>query len=167
MNSRITRNRLFIAPAGVVLAAIGVLWGAGWLQPAKAQTGEGSVRFVSYACIGIVYGQKLRFSVGNAAEPTRTPVVWTYLVTNPGSGPVFESERIPVPSGEFRSRDITYTGLDVAGEPETGRVQMMVQITVDVPSGIDESDVIGSLEIIDEETGQTGYVGWIKLSPDA
>ena len=39
--------------------------------------------------------------------------------------------------GEFRGSDISYSGLEVAGEPGTGRVQMMVKLVVELPTGID------------------------------
>lgn len=169
MNTRIVRNRLFIAPAVVVLAAAGVLWGAGWHQSAKAQSGDVSLRLVSRSILGIVPGQKVGVSVANASDPllVGASLTFAYKVFDQNGRTLFESERTQVPPGHFRGQDLLIGGLDVDGEPGTGRVQMMVQITVDVPSGIEESDVIGSVEIIDEETGQTGTIGWIKVSPDA
>jgi hypothetical protein len=98
--------------------------------------------------------QKLRISVGNAAgSPNR--LIYVYSGMDPGGDPLFESERIEVPSGEFRSSDISYSALAAAGEPGTGRVQMMVKLVVELPAGLDPSAAICWLELIDEETGAT------------
>jgi len=57
-----------VATVETALVAAELLCGAGLLQPVKAQTGDGSVKFVSYASIGIVHGQKVRLSVANNEE---------------------------------------------------------------------------------------------------
>jgi hypothetical protein len=162
MKTRNTITKLITITMAVTgLAATGLLCRAGWLQPVEASGRDGSVRFVSYTGIGIVPRQKVRISVGNTANSPGSTVTWTYKVTNTGGVPLYESERIPVPSGEFRSSDISYSGLEVAGEPGTGRVQLMVKLVVELPTGIDPSHAIGSLELIDEETG--GTVASIKI----
>jgi hypothetical protein len=60
--------------------------------------------------------------------------------------------------------------LEVASEPGRGRVQTMVKLVVELPTGIDPSHAIGSLELIDEETGGTVAIIWpqrsaVKIEP--
>jgi len=43
---------------------------AAWLQPVQAQTTDGSVRFVSYASVGIVHGERIRATVSNSEQST-------------------------------------------------------------------------------------------------
>ena len=55
-----------------ITMAVAALLGAGWLQPVEAQIGDGSVKFVSHASLGIVPGEKIRFTVGNNERATGT-----------------------------------------------------------------------------------------------
>jgi uncharacterized membrane protein YjfL (UPF0719 family) len=58
MKTRHTLTKLITKTMAVAaLAAAGILFGADWLQPVEAQSGDGSVTFVSYASIGIVPGE--------------------------------------------------------------------------------------------------------------
>src|SRR5215510_11110044 len=117
MKTRNTITKLTITMAVAALAAAGLLCAAGWLPPVEAQSGDGSVKFVSYASIGIVPGEKVRLSVANnIAKLDPGPITWTYKVTNTGSTPLYESERIQVPSGEFRSSDVSRRDLKTEGE---------------------------------------------------
>src|SRR5262245_32275718 len=93
------------------LAAACVLGEAGWLQRVEAQTGDGSVRFVSYQSIGIVHGQKVRLSVGNTEESAGTlSLSFSYYLAHGSNSssrvPLYESEWISVPPGEFRFSDL-------------------------------------------------------------
>ena len=138
------------------LAAAGLLCGAGWLQPVQAQTGDGSVRFISYTSVGFVHGEKVRLSVSNTEESTGTlSLSFSYYLahgTNASSGvPFYESEWMRVPRGEFRFSEVTREQLKTEGEPGTGRAQMMVRITMLAPAGSDPEHFPGSLEIIEEE----------------
>src|SRR5262245_39647795 len=118
MKHRITCNRFAIRLAVVALAAAGILWGGAWLQPVAASSQDMSVGFVP---VGITPGQALRINVSNTAKPLDPgPITWTYTVTNTGTTPLYESERILVPPGEFRYSDISRRNLPVAGEPGTG-----------------------------------------------
>jgi hypothetical protein len=56
---------LIMTVAALVAATIP---GGALLQSVKAQTSDGSMKFVSYASVGIVHGQKIRLSVANAKE---------------------------------------------------------------------------------------------------
>ena len=135
------------------LAVAGLLCGAGWLQTVQAQTGDGSVRFISYASVGIVHGEKVRLSVSNTEESTGTlSLSFSYYLahgTNASSSvPFYESEWMRVPRGEFRFSDVTREQLKTEGEPGTGRAQLIVRVTMIAPAGSDPEDFPGSLEII-------------------
>ncbi len=128
----------------------------GLLPPVKAQTGDGSVRFVSYASVGIVHGQKIRFSVANTEESGGSLILsyrfyLAHLNNSSGSVPLYESEWIKVPRGEFRSSDVSREDLSTEGEPQTGRAQVIMQVTIIAPAGSDRDDFPASLEIIGDE----------------
>jgi hypothetical protein len=157
MKARSTITKLIaITIAVAMLAAAGLLCGAGWLQPVEAQGGDGSVRFVSYTPIGIAHGQRVRLSVGNTEESATNRFVYMYYTTTSPSGvPLYESERIQVPAGGFSFSDVSREDLNTEGEPRTGRVQMMVRVEIEAPSGSKPSDVIVSVETIEEATGRS------------
>jgi hypothetical protein len=151
--------------AMAALAAAGLLCGAGWLQPVQAQMSDGSVRFISYASVGIVHGERVRVSVSNTEESTGTlSLSFSYYLAHgsnaSSSVPFYESEWIRVPRGEFRSSEVTREYLKTEGEPETGRAQMIVRVTMVAPAGSDADDFPGSLEIIEdgEKDGQSGQI---------
>ena len=151
-----SRNRITklitITMAVAALVAAGLLCGTGWLQPVEAQSGDGSERFVSYASIGIVHGQKFRLSVGNTQESAGNRFVYVYYtVSNPSGDPLYESEWIRVPRGEFRFSDVSREDLNTEGEPRTGRAQVMVKVTIIAPAGSNPADIPGSLEVIEDE----------------
>ena len=137
-----TRNTItkLITMTFAALVAADLLCGGGLLQPVKAQTGDESVKFVSYASIGIVHGQKVRLSVANNEESGGTLSLSFSFYLAHGSNasssvPLYESEWIKVPQREFRFSDVSRKDLNTEGEPETGRVQMMVRVTIIAPAG--------------------------------
>src|SRR5262245_44633537 len=160
MKRIITHNRFIIGLAVVALAAAGILWKGAGLQPVAASSQNESTGFVS---LGITPGQTLRINVSNTAEPLDPgPITWTYTVTNTGSTPLYESGRIQVPPGEFRYSDVSRRDLPVEGEPGTGRVQMLVKLVIQLPRGVAPSDILSSVEIINEETGATTVLSSVR-----
>lgn len=137
------------------VAALALLCGASFLQPVQAQIGDGSVRFISYASLGIVPGQKVRLSVANTEQSAgNMSLSFSYYLahgSNASSVPLFESEWIQVPPGEFRSADVSRKDLKTVGEPETGRAQVMVKVTIAAPAGSNPEDFPCSLEVIEDE----------------
>lgn len=149
------RNTITKILAVAALAAV-FLFGAGSLQPVQAQIGDGSVRFISYASVGIAHGEKVRFSVSNPGESTGTlSLSFSYYLAHTSNSsssvPFYESEWIRVPRGEFRFSEVAREHMKTEGEPLTGRAQMMVKITMIAPTGSDPEDFPGSLEIIKDE----------------
>lgn len=140
----------------VALVAAGLLCGVGLLQPVEAQIGDGSVRFVSYASLGIVDGQKVRLSVANTEQSAgNLTLSFSYYLahgTNSSSSvPLYESEWIQVPPGEFRFSDVSRKDLKTEGEPGTGRAQVLVKVTIIAPAGSSQEDFPCSLEVIEDE----------------
>ena len=155
MKTRNTIKKLIaITMAVAAIGFIGSSLAAGRAGAAGLSDPDMYIKFASRP-VGIIPGQSLRISVGNNAEPLGSPIVWTYEVRNTGGVPLYESERIQVPPEEFRFSDVTREDLNTEGEPETGRVQMMVRVEIKAPSGSKPSDVIVSVEIIEEATGRT------------
>ena len=155
MKTRNTITKLTITVAVAALAAAGLVC----LQPVAAQSGDGSVKFVRYASIGIIPGEKIRLSAGNnTAELDPGPITWTYRVTNTGSTPLYESGRIQVPSGEFRISDVSRRDLKTEGDPLTGREEVMVRATIEARAGSNPEDFPISAEVIKEETGGNSEV---------
>ena len=152
--SRITKL-IAITIAVAMLAATGLLCGAGWLQPVEAQSGDGSVRFLSYASIGIAPGQAVRISGGENPNLTSSTGWFRYSITNPSGVPLYDSEWRYVPVRRFSFSDVSREDLNTEGEPRTGRAQVMVTVTLRVPAGSNPEDFPASLELIDEETGRT------------
>ena len=141
--------------AAATLIAASLLYGTSLLQPVQAQT-DGSVRFVSYATIGIVPGERVRLSVANTEESAgNLTLSFSYYLAHQSNSssnvPLYESDLITVPRGEFRFSDVSRKDLNTEGEPETGRAQVMVKVTMIAPAGSNPEDFPCSLEIIEEE----------------
>lgn len=138
-----------------ITIAVTALVGTALLQPVSAQIGAGSVKFISHAALGIVPGEKIRLSVGNEGSPGDVSVRVSYYLahgTNSLNGvPVYESELIQVPPGEFRYVDVSHQDLKIAGEPLTGRAQLLVGVSMMVPAGTRQEDLPWSLEVIADQ----------------
>jgi hypothetical protein len=153
MKTRNTITKLIVLTLSVAaLLAADLLSG----QPVKAQTSDGSVRFVSYASLGIVPGQKIRLSVANSEKSGGTASLsFSYYLahgTNASGGvPLYQSEWIQVPPGEFRFADVLHKDLKTEGEPQTGRAQLLVGLTMMIPTGSNPEDFPWSMEVIDDE----------------
>ena len=153
MQIRNAITKLLTITVVAAMAAAGVSVGGGWLQPVKAQVGDGSVKFVTYASVGITPEEKVRLSVANPkGSGGNLSLSFSYYLahgTNASSTvPVYESEWIQVPPGQFRSHDLSHADLKTEGEPKTGRAQMRVAINMIAPAGSDPEDFPGSLEVI-------------------
>jgi hypothetical protein len=156
MKTRNTITKLIILT--MTMAALG-----GLLQPVHAQTGDGSVRFISYTSLGVVHGEKVRLSVANPKESTGSLTFsFSYYLAHgsnaSSSVPLFESEWIKVPAKELRFVDVSREELNTEGEPEMARAQVLVKLTMIAPAGSDADDFPASLEIIEDEIQDGGTV---------
>lgn len=164
MKTRNTLTKLItITMAVAALAAAGLLSGTAWLQPVEAQsdkdlhiTSASYDEHISYASIGIVPGERVRVSVANTAESAgNLTLSFQYYLAHGSNAstsvPFYESELIQVPPGQFRSSGVSRADLNTEGEPETGRAQIMVKVTMIAPAGSNPDDFPGSLEVFADD----------------
>lgn len=149
MKIRNTITKLIVITMAVAVAALAA-------ADVKAQVGDGSVKFVSYASIGIVPGQKVRVSMSNPEESTGNATLsfsfyLAHQTNSSSSTPLYKSEVIKVPPKEFRFSDVTREDLNTEGEPETRRAEVRVEVTIVAPAGNNPEDFPCSLEIIKDE----------------
>ncbi len=147
--------------AVTMLAAAALLCATGGLQPVQAQIGDGSVKFISYASIGMVHGEKARLTVSNTGESSGTlSLSFSYYIAHDShatlSDPFYETEWMQVPRGELRFSEISREDLKIEGEPETGRAQMIVRLNMIAPAGFDPAHVLGSVEVTKDDAQGDG-----------
>jgi len=139
-----------------LIMAVTALVCAGVAQPSNGQTGDGSVKSVSYTSLGIVPGQTVRLSVASDERSVGT-MSWSfsyYLAPRSNStysAPLYQSEWIQVAPGEVRFADVRRNDLHAYGDPITGRVQVIVKVTRVAPTGDSPDDYPCSLEVIPDE----------------
>jgi hypothetical protein len=153
MKIRSTIKKLIaITMAVAAIAVIGSSWMAG--RAGAAGRSDTNDIYVSRTLIGIIPVERIRVSVGTSANPSTTG--WfRYQTTNPSGVPLYESEWIEVPPGEFRFSDVLYRDLNTEGEPVTGRKQVMATVTLRAPAGSNPDDYFGSLEVVNTRTGSS------------
>jgi hypothetical protein len=150
MKNRITRKRCVILLAAVVLTIIGFWLGSSRLRPASAA--DGSVAFLHDSIIGMVPGQTVRVCLGTT-DPRGPVVDWSVKLSDEEGSRLFQLPEQRSPAGEWRCGNIPRNSL-AAGEPETERIQVAVQVLAIAPAGTKPPEIIGSLEIV-TATGQT------------
>jgi hypothetical protein len=94
--------------------------------------------------------------VANTAEPAgNLSLSFSFYLAHASNSssivPVYESESIQVPPGEFRFSDLSREDLKTEGEPGTGRAQVMARVTITAPAGSNPEDYPVSLEVIEDE----------------
>lgn len=140
--------------------ALVVLCGAVYLKPVAAQSGDDGVSFVAYASVGIAAGEGVRLSVANPKTSGGNLMLSFSFYLAHGSNvsstvPLYKSEWIEVPPGEFRSSDVWRKDLNTEGEPQTRRQQLLMTMVMMGATRSNPDDYAGSLEVI-EEDAQTG-----------
>ena len=154
MKTRNTIKKLIaITVALAAIAVIGSSLAAG--RAGAAGPSDLNDIYVFRSIIGIIPDQSLRVSVGNTANTIGDQAQFTFTVTNDGNVSLYESDWKYVPVRTFRFSGVSRRDLNIAGEPGTGRVQMMVTVTLRVPAGSNPKDYIGSLELVNDRTGST------------
>ena len=149
----------------MALAAIAVI-GSSWIAGRAGAAGRSDMNdiYVFRSIIGITSEQSLRVSVGNNTNSIGDQAQFSFTITNSGGVPLYHSEWKYVPVRRFSYSDVSREDLSTEGEPETRRAEVMVTVTIRAPAGSNPDDYIGSLELIDEETGGTVAIMKIKRS---
>jgi hypothetical protein len=75
---------------------------------------------------------------------------------------LYQTPELLSPSGEWRCTDIPRGALPIAGDPETGRVQVAATVFVEAAAGTKATDLIGTADVI-VATGATGISLTLKL----
>ncbi len=160
IKGEVMKRRNAITKFLTTAVALAVLCGAGWLKPVAAQSGDDGVRFVTYASVGIATGEGVRLSMANPKNSggnlmLRFSFYLAHGSIDSSTVPVYESEWIEVPPGEFRSSDVWRKDLKTEGEPQTRRQQLLMTMVMMGANRSNPEDFAGSLEVL-EEDAQTG-----------
>ncbi len=162
MKKTILRNRWMIGLIVVGLVAFCFQLETRWRQAdtVRAQTDDDdddlSGGALAVLLLSVGQGEKMRLSVGTLpGVRERPPYAWFFTVHSTSNEVLFRSERIEVPSGEWRFSDVSREDLKILGEPGTGVAQVMVQVSIVPPRGMKSSDFVGSLEVLDELTAKS------------
>jgi hypothetical protein len=157
MTHRTLRNSLVIGLIAVALIAGAFQLETRWRQPdtVRAQTDDDdddlSGGALAVLLLAVGQGQKLRLSVGTAPGRREVPYFWFFTLHNTRNEVIFRSERIEVPSGEWRFSEVPREAFTITGEP----AQVKVQVFVDVPRGRRPSDFTGSAAVLNQATGES------------
>lgn len=163
MKNLSTRRRLVIGVGVIAIALAGFRWAPVWLQPADVraqQTGTNS----AFGVTGIIRGQSLRLNLGTLPASRGMDLTWTYRIFDMTGQPLYESAPIPVPSGQWRSSEVSRDALNIVGDPSTGRAQVLVQVDIQPSRRVHFGNVVGSLEVVEEATGATANVYFVSES---
>lgn len=143
-----------IALTIAALAAGAFQFTSNWIQPAKAQLQDGSVKFIAYSLGGIVPGQMVRVVAANLGGDRSNSMAFRSRFLDQHGTLVFESTRMEVRAGGFGKHDVLFGGLGMDSETGTGRKQFRVEVLIE-GRNVSASDVIVNLETLNEETAIT------------
>ncbi|HXC70686.1 MAG TPA: hypothetical protein VN644_11950 [Pyrinomonadaceae bacterium] len=165
MNSRMLRNRCVMGLIVVALIAGCFQLKSNWWQPTEvhAQMDDDDDGLSGGALAVLLLGpvgstQKLRLSVGTITTAP-APYSWSVVVRDQFNAVLFRSERIEVPSGEWRFSDVFGAAFVQSGKGDT---PVMVQVLVEGPGAGSASEYIGSAQVIDMSTGESS--NYLKLN---
>lgn len=156
MNHKLNQKRMLkgYAVSLTAMALVFVWLGAAthWRAEARASRQDNSVCYTNVTVLGLTSGQQLRASVGTIVG-TKGDIEWAYRISTSDNQILFQSERVVSPAGQWRYSTVSREDLNIDGESETGRVQVMVQLGIKAKRSTKASDIINSLEVI--ENGRT------------
>lgn len=159
MNIRSKLTRL--VTISIALIAL-VVVGTGWTT--KAQQGD-TLRGTTL--VGFIPGQTMRFSMGNLSigGPVRAQV----SLYDAQGNLVVRSQEVAVSPSHFHSFDFKRTDLALAGEPNTGRLQLRAEVQFQRDANqtpIPPNRFPVTVELLDSRTGGTYFTGTITVSDD-
>ena len=156
MKNKILRDRCVIGLIVVALIAGGFQLKPYWWQPAEVRAqGDDDDDGLSGGALAVLLlavggAQKLRLSVGTIPG-VRAPYTWSFIVRDQSNAVLFRSERIQVPSGEWRFSEVFGAAF---GQSGAEAASVMVQVLVEAPAG-SPSQYIGSAQVINVVTGES------------
>lgn len=152
MKIRILRNRCVIGLIVLALIAGCFQLKPYWWQPVEVRAqGDDDDDGLSGGALAVLLldvnqTQKLRLSVGTLERARE--YAWSVVVRNQSNAVLFRSERIQVPSGEWRSEEFSGFG-------QAGGTPVMVQVLVEGTGAGNASQYIGSAQLINVATGES------------
>ena len=159
MTNRRLRNRCVTGLVVIALIAGCLQLKTYWWQPVTTVQAQGdddddglsggALAVLLLAVGGASPAQKVRFSVGTMPTARKIPYAWFYTVHNTRNEVLFRSERIEVPSGEWRFSEVSSEAF------RTEEPQVMVQVVVDLSRGGNPADFIGAAQVLDPVTGES------------
>ena len=157
MKCMMTRRSWLIALVLLGMGAIAFQLADGFVEPANAGTQINPSRLILgelSSSYGMIHGQVSRVCVGTAS-PNGSAIDWRVRIFGERGDLLLELPEQHSPTGEWRCSYATRDSMDVRGEPETGRVEMVASVEVSAPRGTDASEIITSLTVL-EATGGAG-----------
>jgi hypothetical protein len=128
--------------------------------PTRArQSSGGEIELQSFS-LGLVHGQKARITVSNDDSARAIQVTLRIWDSN---GNQLAQREVVIPPDGFRSMDVDRDDISLPGESPTGRLQMLVDVSLFLrdarPSGFSPA----TAELIDNSTGKTTVAHTIGL----
>lgn len=139
--------------------------------PARAQTpaGQDSIWIDIGSPVGVASGQALRITVLNPLAPAppgedgrKYKMLFAPLILDADGQVIARRDEITLDPGQFHSFDFKRADLPLAGEPDTGRLQVRSEIRRRFFSGITNrisqgelDNFFGTVELVDSGTGKT------------
>jgi hypothetical protein len=152
-----------LAVLATLLLLVGVATGAQLTKP-------GTGRLVLNSTVGFVPGQTLRVTVfnprrlGQGGGGSGGSIKVAAPATAASGEPVAGTAEVEIAEGRFHSFDINRDDIALAGEPRTGRLQVLVEIVIEAASTPDGAESARArvdklphvtLELVDNDSGKT------------
>jgi len=157
MHSNCSRRTWIYRLAALVLLALCFTQ----LPTRARQSSGGEIELQSFS-LGLVHGQKARITVSNDDDDAARAIQVTLRISDSNGNQLAQRE-VVIPPGGFRSMDVDRDDISLPGESPTGRLQMLVDVSLFVrdarPSGFSPA----TAELIDNSTGQTTVAHHIGL----
>jgi hypothetical protein len=128
--------------------------------PTRArQSSGGEIELQSFS-LGLVHGQKARITVSNDDSARAIQVTLRIWDSN---GNQLAQREVVIPPDGFRSMDVDRDDISLPGESPTGRLQMLVDVSLFVRDARPSSFSPATAELIDNSTGETTVAHHIGL----